>query len=498
MSRGRRWLIRLLIAACVFAVLVWVGLKLVLPPVIQHQVSAALRAAGLEDVKFDLTSTSPWHTTVSKLTAGKDDWLSVGNVTIEYSPAEAIRGEIRTIRVHNARLVISLENLSEMNSDSSGSFGGEPIPVSSIGLESCTLVLKRGESRVEFPLDGTLLRTPSGASQLNIRAMVEQSPITASGLIDPAKGKADVTAYASGVRLAAMQGLLPLETQKNIARLDGTLDIKVDHHRGGATTLPDTSLSLELNDAGAVGKGDFEGELRGTFAKVRIDRIVPLSIPAGQWLTASSLKISGQELTGVRVVFDAPSPNAVHIADAQLSWAGGRFKLAPFEYPLVSGAIESTVSAEHVDLAQVLALITSGRATGSGRIAGQVPVTFDGSHFRFGDGKLTSEGPGALRLGSMSDQLATVLDRTDPRFSTEAAMQNVKQQILAALTDFEYDSLVANFKRETEKLVVSLRIVGKGRTNAKQPFDITLNFSGVEEALNTYLQTRKRVLNLAR
>ena len=196
MSRGKRWLIRLLIAACVFAVLVWVGLKLVLPAIIQRQVSAALLAAGLEDVKFDLTSTSLWQTTVSKITAGKEEWLSVGNVAIEYSPAEAIGGEIRSIRVHNAKLIVSLENLSKVSSDSSSSFTGKPIPVSSIELESCTLVLKRGESQVEFPLNGTLLRTPSGSSQLNIRAMVEQSPITASGLIDPANGKGELERMA--------------------------------------------------------------------------------------------------------------------------------------------------------------------------------------------------------------------------------------------------------------------------------------------------------------
>jgi hypothetical protein len=161
-----------------------------------------------------------------------------------------------------------------------------------------------------------------------------------------------------------------------------------------------------------------------------------------------------------------------------------------------TGAIHSTISAEHVDLAQALNVITQGKATGTGRLTGQVPVSFDGSRFAFGNGLVKSEGPGTMRLGESTAALSEVLDQTDPRFTRDAQMRQVKQQILQALTDFQYSAVQGELTHQgSEKdLVVAVTIQGTGRTGAKQPLDITLNFRGFEHGLNSYLNARSRVL----
>jgi hypothetical protein len=465
----------------------------VLPAVIQRQVAGIFRKAGFTDAKFDLQKATLWHTTLGNVAAGQDQWLKIGNVAIEYSPLDVLRGDISTVRIRNGRLVVSLDNLISAEGASGSSLDNAKIPVESIELDACTLVLHRGESDMELPLDGTLLRAPNGNSQLNVRATLGQARIRVAGLIEPdGAGKTDVNADAIGVQLSSLIGLLPPNLSTNIASASGTIDLRAEHHRAPAT-LPSTSFDFELNGGGFAGKGSYDGQVQAVYSKVRVDSLRPLLIPPGQWLTLGSLKIAGQELSGGRLVFDATDSDHLHIADAQVSWAGGRFKAAPFTVSISQGRIASDISAEHLDLAQVVALLTQGRGSGTGRISGTVPVSFDGSRITFGSGKLTSEGPGNLRLGSMSGQLETVLDRTNPRFTTEAAMQQLKQQIIAALTDFDYDSLAANFAPDGQNLVISVQIAGHGREGAKQPFDITLNFRGVEDALNTYLQTRKSV-----
>jgi len=72
------------------------------------------------------------------------------------------------------------------------------------------------------------------------------------------------------------------------------------------------------------------------------------------------------------------------------------------------------------------------------------------------------------------------------------------QQIIAAMTDFEYDQLSAEPTRAEAELVVKVHIQGRGRTGAKQPLDITLNFRGLEEGLSAYLQLTSRVFRIGR
>jgi hypothetical protein len=494
--RRRRWIFWLLGIVLGLGILVLITLELVLPAIIQRQVAGVFRKAGFTDAKFDLQRATLWHTTVANVAAGQDQWLKIGNVAIEYSPLDVLRGEIDTVRVRNGRLVVSVNDLLNANGGSDNALENARIPVESIELDACTLVLGRGESGIEMPLDGTLLRAPNGSSQLNLRAMLGPAHIRVAGVIEPpGGGRTDVNGDAIGVELASLVPLLPSEITQNIVSASGSVDLRAEHHRAPAT-LPSTSFNVELNNGGVIGRGNFDGQVQALYGKVRVESLIPLVIPPGQWLTIGTMKIAGQELSGARLVFDATDSDHIHIADAQVSWAGGRFNAAPFTISLSEGKIGSEISAQHIDLAQVVTLLTGGRGSGTGRISGSVQAAFDGSRITFGSGKLASEGPGNLRLGSMSGQLETVLDRTNPRFTTEAAMQQLKQQMIAALTDFDYDSLSANLAREGGNLVVSVQIVGHGREAKQQPFDITLNFRGIEDALNTYLQTRKSVLRI--
>ncbi len=129
-----------------------------------------------------------------------------------------------------------------------------------------------------------------------------------------------------------------------------------------------------------------------------------------------------------------------------------------------------------------------------------VPVALGARSYevRIGDGLIESEGPGTIQLGESATAFATLLDSTDPRFSADDQMRQLKQKILDALKDFELDHLRAKFKRENGELIVAVTIQGRGRTGSQQPLDITLNFNGFEQGLNAYLAARSRVLGMGK
>jgi hypothetical protein len=77
-------------------------------------------------------------------------------------------------------------------------------------------------------------------------------------------------------------------------------------------------------------------------------------------------------------------------------------------------------------------------------------------------------------------------------------MQQVKQQILDAMADFEFEQLSAVPTRAEGQLVVQVHIQGRGRTGAKQPITLDLNFRGLEETLEAYLEVSSRVFRIGR
>jgi hypothetical protein len=379
-----------------------------------------------------------------------------------------------------------------------GSFGSTgasqtKIPVRSIELQSCTLTLQRGPKTLDLPLNGTLLQTPSDVAQLNLHGLLQKAALDVTGTIDGSTGKTDLSADMTALDLSSLLGLTPPAMQSALDQLGGQADVKVNMQHNANNTQ--TTARIRLNEAFAVGKGESAWEIRGLMSDLVLSSILPLTTPPAQAFTVRSMKLDTQELTDATVAFEVKNANDIRIANAQVNWAGGRFSAEPFTVAMSAGTVQSVVTAEHVDLAQVLAVVTQGKATGTGKLTGKVPVKYDGQRLTFGDGVLESEGGGTLRLGEAAGSLGDVLDQTDPRFASDTQMKQVKQQILEAMKDFEYDHLRANFTHTQGELVVAVQFLGRGRVGAKQPLDITLNFRGLEHGLNSYLAARARVLN---
>ncbi|WP_428939819.1 intermembrane phospholipid transport protein YdbH family protein [Fontivita pretiosa] len=450
MRRRTRWLlIGSLSTVAAFAAAAWIGLGVVLPRVVRSQVRQVLSDLGLRDANFELHRSTLWHTQVAQLTAGPDAQLSIGSMMITHSPLEAIDRQIDSILIRNARLRVPTTMPADASHGSSASSArNEPLPIRSIELRDCLLVIPYAQQTIEMPLEGTLLRTPSGPSQLNVRARLDAARLNAAGTIETASGDARISVSVEELDLSHFGPLLETE-------ITGKVNVQGEVHREGAATR-----------AG------------GQFAASRVD-------------------LFGQTFTDVSLRGGFTAPAAVRIESLALDWAGGHLSAEPFDLQWPSTDVALAVSIAHVDLQKILDVISQGRARGSGSLSGRLAVAIDWPRLRFGDGVIQSDGPGTLRLGDSVTQFGQLLDQSDPRFARDAQMRQAKQQILEALTDFAYDQIRAQLSREADGLLlVSITIRGRGRTGARQPLDITLNYRGLEEGLNSYLAAHSRVLSI--
>src|SRR5262249_39744605 len=151
--------------------------------------------------------------------------------------------------------------------------------------------------------------------------------------------------------------------------------------------------------------------------------------------------LAGQEFSDVAVNFRSTSHEHFEVSSAQLWWCGGLLRAAPFAVVAPYNTVDLDIAVEHIDLNQLLAVVTRGRATGTGSLSGRIPLNLSGSRVTLWQGRLESDGTGTLRLGESVSSLGQILDQSDPRFTKDPQMVQVKQQILEAMTDFEYDHL---------------------------------------------------------
>jgi hypothetical protein len=182
------------------------------------------------------------------------------------------------------------------------------------------------------------------------------------------------------------------------------------------------------------------------------------------------------------------------------TWGGGQIQTSPFKFNVnLDGQIDAVVWATHVDLQPILSRITQGRAKGSGKLSGRLPITVNWPRVLVSEGVLEAETAGTIQLGDATATFTDVLEKSDPRYGKQGPMASIKDRIVEAMRDFHYELLHAKFWVDPNgKTVVSLSLKGQGVSGQRQPLDIVLNLHGLEEGLNSYLAARSRVMDIGR
>ncbi|MBE3133098.1 MAG: hypothetical protein IMZ55_06470, partial [Acidobacteria bacterium] len=91
--------------------------------------------------------------------------------------------------------------------------------------------------------------------------------------------------------------------------------------------------------------------------------------------------------------------------------------------------------------------------------------------------------------------LGDVLDSTDAKFLTDNLYVEIKNRLVGAFKDFEYDQISVVFTRDGPTFVARVNTKGRARTGVRQEFGgVTLNFLDFDRVLRDAILVSRKVL----
>lgn len=180
---------------------------------------------------------------------------------------------------------------------------------------------------------------------------------------------------------------------------------------------------------------------------------------------------------------DTPASGTLRWDRAELSFAKGRFALAPDAWNFSTGAGRTHIRMTGMDLAELLRLYPTEGLTGTGVLDGELPVRFAGAGPIIENGRVMARTPGGV-LSFRSDRIRA-LGRSNPGMKLVAD----------ALDDFRYSVLNSGVDyRQDGTLVLALRLEGSNPSIEKgRQINFNVNLEEDIPALLTSLQLTDRV-----
>ena len=243
------------------------------------------------------------------------------------------------------------------------------------------------------------------------------------------------------------------------------------------------TVRLDVKDAALAMADQFS--VAGVAGAIRFSDLSPAQTPPGQRLIASSLKVGPLELTDGAVEFQVTG-STLNVRQTQWLAFGGSVWAS--DVAIAPGApIKATLHASNIDLKSLLDAFAQGKASGEGRISGELPVVINGSNVEFGDGHATSSGGGGMVQVKDRSTLAAVAAGAGASAGNLTQKEQLERNIVEALSDFQYDQLTTRLdSRPGGQLDAHIRMSGHGRTGAKQALDYELNVNRLDLAIKSY------------
>lgn len=462
---------RLIGLGVVLVALLWLLQWAVLPSLVRQKVASALSNLGLSPFRFQVDSASLWGTELRNLEAGDGVRVHADAISVRYTPWSALAGSLDLIRISGADVELQTKK------------GRPPMPATKPASEpAAPLPFKRLEllpARVRLPLNNE----PGKQAVLNLQGTLHNT---------------------AGVLEGQLQGStepLRIEDEKTLASLwpaagdwaltgQFSLDGQVQWRRGQMQPR----IRLSVQDAAIKSKA-YDVAMEGISGETTISQFAPLTTPGNQPFSIRHATVGKFEGTDGRIAFRIESPGSILIERTQWGWAGGSLYAYAFRIDPAHPAVNLIVYADHLELKQLLPLISSGQASGEGVLYARVPVAVNWPRVTLGEGFVYATGGGWMKLGETVAVVGDLLDQSDPRFKQQPELSQVKTRMMVAMRDFQYDVLKVDFKSDGNKgLVASVQVHGKGRTGDKpQEVYLTVNTTGLDQLFNEVLVIKKAV-----
>jgi hypothetical protein len=264
-------------------------------------------------------------------------------------------------------------------------------------------------------------------------------------------------------------------------------------HVAGTFEGESHALKVTAKDV-ALAESSIGAKASGVSAEVVFDNLSTPRTRPTQVVRVEKLSASKFDLTDGVIRFDLAPDGTFSVTEARANFLGGAVsasdvKLAP-EQP-----IAVTLRAENVELRDLLKLLAQDKATGEGKVSGRLPLIFANGEVQLGEGSAEASAGGILSVTD-EDTLKSVAGSAAAQAKgvTQAPQAQVRNNIVAALKDFQYESLTARLKHEPQDgLVAYVRMQGKGRTGAKQALDYDLRVTGLNDLLRSAIGLHRTV-----
>ncbi|WP_462378821.1 intermembrane phospholipid transport YdbH family protein [Pseudomonas sp. Marseille-QA0892] len=259
------------------------------------------------------------------------------------------------------------------------------------------------------------------------------------------------------------QGTMVLPTDRP---LDGSIDL-------AATGLDGTYDRTDLTGVDGQAKLTIRNDaMRLDLPTVQVRELNP-GMPVGPAIAAGHYKAR----------LDTPAGGTLRWDRAELSFAKGRFALAPDAWNFATGAGRTHIHMTGMDLAELLRLYPTEGLTGTGVLDGELPVRFAGAGPIIENGRVTARVPGGV-LSFRSERIRA-LGRSNPGMKLVAD----------ALDDFRYSVLNSGVDyRQDGTLLLALRLEGSNPSIEKgRQINFNVNLEEDIPALLTSLQLTDRV-----
>lgn len=257
-------------------------------------------------------------------------------------------------------------------------------------------------------------------------------------------------------------------------QVEGRVGLEAEAHLESHRVLGRASVVL---DGVAVSSKERDLELTDVTGRVEVSRTGATGAVLEQQIAWRSAAAAGQRLGPGGLVLETDESNRVFVRRAFIRLGSGTISAAPFTLVLDGTPAHARLSLEGIDLERWLPTVSRGKLLATGTVDGKLDLrvaTTDWS-LSIGAGRLRSRGSG--RLWFHDEQLlADLVTEYLPRATSMS--DAVARRLLAALADFDYDSLsVELFDRPDHP---DVRLLARGRGHrVPQEVDLTVNGSGV-------------------
>ncbi len=325
------------------------------------------------------------------------------------------------------------------------------------------------------------------------RLLKDVGELDASGRIDMTTLNGELTARAPRFKIEDTNAIATLVPAVQGNQITGTFALDAAVKLIGGRPAP--LITLEMQDAG-VANQKAKRSARGISGKVVLDSFSPLTTQGGHEIRVAEAKVGQLSFTNGVFTFRVEDVDKYHLEGMKFDWADGSLYVQSFRLDLDEPSIPLNISADRLGLSKVLSAFIEGTVAGQGVLYGRLPVRvhwpqkrvaglmrtqWSNPQVELDEGFLYATPDGVrLQFGEPETLIGSALD------AGKIAPKD-RRDLIVAMEDVSATVLKLDLLRldgPFEPVVARVHIAGKGHKNDREIGGFTINFRGLEEALN--------------